>query len=418
MRQEIIPKIQPVEKSNEFVGIKIEEGVPVIYVPQIFRKSSDVNTLKKDLLLFLKSIEISKSVEKTRLKAAPTDEHEEVWPIESYIWIIHDYIANGVYYNREKIYVNENKGKIDWKRTMRSAPVMSNGNMIYDKIVSSKMRATNDIVSQIYKICVFQSQIRFGWIYGYNISIDVEQIKSIKEMIFIILNEMKQTFDDEKKLRFSHMLHILKNIEGSNALSRNYTYGIENYYYVFENMVDSIFHGIEKKELKKYNPNGYWKIRNQEAIESSELRPDTIHIDGDKMYIIDAKMYQYGFTKLFEDLPTTSSMQKQITYGDYVKTVAGNDVHIRNSFVLPYNKELDFFKHDQNITKYLDGDLAYLGEAYVAWRNDRKEEYDTIYTFMIDLNYLLNNYAKEDKSCLFILTEKIEELVKNGSLGR
>ena len=407
--------IQPVEKYNEFVGIKIEEGVPVIYVPQTFRQSNDVSTLKKDLLLFLKSIEISKSVEKTRVKTAPIDECEEIWPIESYIWIIRDYIANGVYYNREKIYVNENRGKIDWKRTMRSAPVMSNENIIYDKIVSSKMTATNDIVSQIYKICVFQSQVRFGWIYGYNISLDVEQIKSIKEMIYIVLNEMKQTFDDEKKLRFRHMLHILKTIEGTNALSKNYTYGIENYYYVFENMVDRIFYGIEKKELKKFNPNGYWKIRNQEAVESSKLRPDTIHIDGDKMYIIDAKMYQYGYTKQFKDLPTTSSMQKQITYGDYVKSIVGKDVHIRNSFVLPYNKELALFKLDHNIVKYLDGNLAYLGEAFVAWRNDRKEDYDVIYTFMIDLNFLLNNYGKEDKSCLFTLIKEIEGLVKDKS---
>lgn len=418
MRQEIVPKIQPVAKTNDFVGIKIEDGVPVIYVPQIFRKNDNTSVLKRDLLLFLKSIGISKSVEKIKVKTALTDEHEDIWPIESYIWIIHDFIANGVYYNREKVYVKENKGKIDWKRTMRAVPVLSNGNIIYDKIVSSKMTATNDIVSQIYKICVFQSQIRFGWIYGYNIVIDVEQIKSINEMIYIISNELKQTFEDEKKLRFNHMLHILKTIEGSNALSKTYTYGIENYYYVFENMVDRIFHGISKRELKKYNPNGYWKIRNKAAEASSELRPDTIFIDGEKIYIIDAKMYQYGFSKEMEDLPSTSSMQKQITYGDYVKTVAGNSALIRNAFVLPYNKTLEVFKEDKDIPKYLDGNLAYLGEAYVAWRTDREEEYDSVYTFLIDLNYLLNNYAKEDNSCLLTLTEKIEKEIAKKSKAK
>ena len=56
MRQEIVPKIQLVAKANEFVGIKIEDGVPVIYVPQIFRKSDNPSELKRDLLLFLKSI--------------------------------------------------------------------------------------------------------------------------------------------------------------------------------------------------------------------------------------------------------------------------------------------------------------------------------------------------------------------------
>ena len=135
MRQEIVPKIQLVTKANEFVGIKIEDGVPVVYVPQVFRKSDSPTELKRDLLLFLKSIGISKSVEKSRMKTTQTGECKDIWPIESYIWIIHDYIANGVYYNREKVYVNESKGKIDWKKTMRAVPVLSNGNIIYDRIV-------------------------------------------------------------------------------------------------------------------------------------------------------------------------------------------------------------------------------------------------------------------------------------------
>ena len=47
------------------------------------------------------------------------------------------------------------------------------------------------------------------------------------------------------------------------------------------------------------------------------------------------------------DLPETQSIQKQITYGDYVfNTLDKSDnSKVRNAFILPYNKKLeDFFE--------------------------------------------------------------------------
>ncbi len=410
MKKIILPKIQKVQKATDFVGIKIENGEPCIYLPQMFRINNNLLQCKKDLVLFLKSIELAKTFIGNEIKYSISNHESDIWPIESYLWIIHDYLNNGTYFNREKKYVNDGKGKIDWKRTMRKVPIISNNNFIYDEIISSRIDATNDIISQIYLLCVYQSQFRFGWLYGYEFGINVNQIKSIKEMIHITSFELQNTFDDEKRLRFNHMLNILQNIEGNNALSKSCTYGIDNYYYVFETMVDKIFDGISKEELKKYNPLGFWKIKNEDPKISSELRPDTIHIEDDKMYIIDAKMYQYGYTKEISDLPTTSSMQKQITYGDYVKSKTLPGTKIRNVFVLPYDKELDIFSEDDDIEKYVDGNLAYLGIAYVSWRRN-DEDYDYIYTFLIDLVYLIRNYSNKSSECILSLINKIESII-------
>lgn len=49
------PIIKKVDKSNEFVGMRIEDGEINIYVPQVFRKETNY---KRDLLLFLKSISL------------------------------------------------------------------------------------------------------------------------------------------------------------------------------------------------------------------------------------------------------------------------------------------------------------------------------------------------------------------------
>lgn len=328
------PKINPVTKSNDFVGIRIEDGEINIYVPQVFRKESNY---KRDLLLFLKSISLAKTLEKEKLDKG-SNNLNSVWPINSYLWIIKDYLENGFYYNREKVYSNSYSGKIEWKKTMKQIPIYSDGNIIYDKLVTSKMAASNDLIAQIYKLCLKQSIEKIGWVYNYNLKVDVQQIVSTSEMVATVRKEISNTFDDIKRMRFNHMLKILKTTEGNKTVSNEYTYGIENYYYVFETMVDKLFDGIKESEKKKYNPNGYWQLNNQKPGLASSLRPDTILKRDGATYILDAKMYQYGVTQDVRDLPETQSIQKQITYGDYAYHNL-NEKKVRNAFILPYNKK-------------------------------------------------------------------------------
>lgn len=416
--KKIEPEIIAVDKANDFVGIKIDKDKLKIYVPQVFRKYKNDDQkydrkTYKDLLLFLKSINIAKTIDHKNIKDSNYLQGE-MWPIESYLWMIQDYIENGYYYNREKIYTNDKNGKIDWKRTMRSVPIYSDGNIIYDKLVTSKMSANNDIIAQIYKICLYQSVNRIGWAFNYNIYIDVIQVKSNKEMIHIIQKELYSTFDDIKRLRFKHMLKILMGIESDNALSKKTTYGITNYYYVFEKMIDLLFQGIKGRDKERYYPSGYWLLNNQKEQISSNLRPDTIYKRKlkNETFIIDAKMYQYGYTKKIEDLPKTSSMQKQITYGDFVNNYVDPKSNIRNVFILPFNKEL--FINDKNIEFNSDGNMAYIGMAYVNYRNSGEHKpYDYIYTFLIDFNFLLNNYKTDDIKYIEETCMKINEIIKN-----
>ena len=186
------PKINPVTKSNDFVGIRIEDGEINIYVPQVFRKEQNY---KRDLLLFLKSISLIGKPDKEKLNKG-SNNLDNVWPINSYLWIIKDYLDNGFYYNREKVYSNSYSGKIEWKKTMKQIPIYSDGNVIYDKLVTSKMMASNDLIAQIYKLCLKQSVDKIGWVYNYNLKVDVQQIVSTSEMISVVRKELNNTFDD------------------------------------------------------------------------------------------------------------------------------------------------------------------------------------------------------------------------------
>lgn len=395
------PKIKFVEKSTDFVGIKLNKDEIEIYVPQVFRKEENY---KRDLLLFLSSISLAKTVEPEKIKRG--NKESQIWPFDSYLWMIKDYLENGFYYNREKVYSNSYSGKIEWKKTLRNLPIYSGGNIIYDKLVTSRMSASNDMIAQIYKLCLKQSINRIGWLYNYNLYVDVQQLVSVTEMISIVRKELLNTFDDIKRIRFNHMLKILKNVDGDNVISSSSTYGIENYYYVFETMVDMLFDGI-KNDKKKYNPNGYWKLNNQKEKVASSLRPDTILKRNDATYILDAKMYQYGVTHNTNDLPETQSIQKQITYGDFVYNNIG-DKNVRNAFILPYNKELKEFKNDEDVLKYNSGDLAYFGYSRVDWR-EKFKDYDYVYAYGIDFNYLLRNYKKVDTDMVNSLCTSIEK---------
>lgn len=387
--------INYVEKANDFVGIKIKNNKVQLYVPQMFRIDQSYT---KDVFIFLKSLSLSSAIKKENIKKGK-DLTKEIWPFDSYLWIIKDFIENGFYYNREKVY-SSNCGKIEWKKTMKNIPIYSDENLIYDKLITSKMSATNDIIAQIYKLCLKQSIDKIGWLFNYNVQIDIQQIISKKEMIYKIKQEFINTNDDIRKIRFKHMLKILTNTEGQNMISSFYSYGIENYYYVYERMIDIYFKGIKGKEKEKYNPNGYWQLNNRELYKASSLRPDTILKNNGKTFIIDAKMYQYGATHNIEDLPNAQSMQKQITYGDYVFNVL-NEKDIKNIFILPYNKELPEFKEDNNIFYFNNSNFAYIGYAFVDWRNLKSiNDYDYIHTFLIDFNYLLENYNNSDNNSI------------------
>lgn len=399
-----------VEKANDFIGFNIDKNGVTVYAPQSFRKE---DKYKSDLIALLKSISLAKTKEIEKNKKGP-DKSNNIWPVESYLWIVRDYLENGFYYNREKTYSNSNSGKIDWKKTLKQVPIFSNGNIIYDKLVTSKMAASNDLVAEIYKLCLKHSVSKIGWLYNFDFNIEAQQFVSISEMVSIIKKEIDNTFDDVKRMRFNHMLKIINSSEGSRVDSNIFTYGIENYYYVFETMIDMLFDGLEEKKKKKYNPNGYWQLNNQEETKASSLRPDTILKREGKTYIIDSKMYQFGATHKIEDLPETQSLQKQITYGDYVSKI-DNTSEIRNAFILPYDKRKEF-NDNVSIIKYHDGDLAYIGEAHVDWRKEEsKTDYDRIYAYLIDFNYLLRNYKRADYDLIKKLCDSIEDKIESNN---
>ena len=157
-------------------------------------------------------------------------------------------------------------------------------------------------------------------------------------------------------------------------------------------MVDYIFSNID--DITKYNPNAKWYLKKNafEPKDASALRPDTILLDtkqnGEKVaYVLDAKFYRFGTTGKESDLPTTTSIQKQITYGDNIICNLQEKENIKqvyNAFVMPYNKHNNIFDYKEN--------LEYVGYSEANWRND-KLSHTRICAFLLDTKHLISTWS-------------------------
>ena len=145
------------------------------------------------------------------------------------------------------------------------------------------------------------------------------------------------------------------------------------------------------------------------------MRPDAIYKDNinNKLYILDAKYYKFGITKKRSDLPHTDSIQKQITYGDHIKTNSEkyNNIDpnsIYNAFILPYDKydiENENYKLKENI--------EYCGFAESDWKeHNLQNNYEKIALILVDFKYLLDCYYKKEKIEIDNLINKIEKINK------
>lgn len=421
--------IHPVSgKANDsFVGFKLNGGYIDFYYPESFDLDKNSEDFKSDLISIIKSISLAKSYSKqnsTQYKDKVNDLNSYSY-LASQLWIIRDYVNNGVYINTEKAYRSSLEGRVNWKRTMKMTPYVSNGNIVFKDVVSEIQSHQENILVEAHKYCINKSINSIGWLFGYfkvpfKLPRFNEQIK--QRYIQAINKEIKNTFNDQKQMLLAKMLDVISGLNSIDYLDK-YSYGVDKYHYVFERMVDHVFGNV--KDLSKFFPKGQWGLLKNDGKEfdSSNLRPDTIIVKEDnaeKMaFILDSKYYRFGYTSDDNDLPETTSIQKQITYGDYIKrnVTLGSDgksenfSHVYNAFLLPYNKNKNgVFKSNK--------DIQYIGYAKSTWK-DNTQGHEFIYTFLIDLKHLVKMWDKgNNETDVNYLIDEIMKVSKKGTFSQ
>lgn len=416
------------EDNNAFVGVRISNDSIEFHYPESYDLSGfdDVSTIKnlkefrRDMIDILHTISLAKTRSSSIQKTADGISSTKNFAFMSYLWVIRDYITNGMYRNAEKVYKNNAKGKVNWKKTLSTRPIISNGNVIYNNLVVEKNNECDTIITDAHRLCVYDSVRKVGWLFGINekaFYVPTPTNNLLKKYINTIKDEMKRTFDDAKKMRLRHMLKVLSGIDDSKKVAE-IVYGVDKYNYIYERMIDAIFSNIV--DIKKYNPNASWYITKGnstfEKKDASSLRPDTLRIEPypktylfddttKTAYVLDAKFYRFGTTGNRDDLPETTSVQKQITYATHIKTNIRKEEkieHIHNAFVLPYNKNNNVFGFDNN--------LEYIGFSKANWVDQPNDS--VVHAFLIDTKHLISSWSQGNcKDDINKLISDIEEYV-------
>lgn len=146
--------------------------------------------------------------------------------------------------------------------------------------------------------------------------------------------------------------------------------------------------------------------------ENKAIEPDTIMKYEKDVYVLDAKYYKYGITKNPQHLPESSSINKQISYGEYIKThekfedQRNQGMNVYNAFLMPYDSTHK--PYDVEKSKYYT-----IGEGIADWK-DNLEDYHRVQGILVDVKHLMSNSIKPNYKEIEELSNQIlESLNKN-----
>ena len=407
------------DDGDRFVGIKYKDSDIHVYFPLGYKLSDNDNEVRKDIIRLLNILHKFDKKERV-IPIKKYDKPQSVFPLNAYLEVIRYYMENGYYIETEPVYKTRDRGKINWPKTIKNQKptLQKNSKGLYipvytDFTVRESNPNDNKEITYINQLCVYESFEKLGWIFtsymppkpaGYKeTKRNEEEYKEnkgkldnrsqTKRFLIILQKKLSNTNNDKKKILFQSMIDMLKYMEFNSDIN-NFFFGTETFENIWERLIDKAF-GIEDKN--KYFPKTEWHLLYGKDHNFKPLEPDTIMIYEDKIYVIDAKYYRYGKTGNPDHLPSTSSINKQITYGEYVKEKKGKDPF--NAFLMPYNMHENPFE--------LNGEFATIGEAISKWKSGNNK-YEHIQGILVDTRFLMHNYENK-KSNIIKLAKSIED---------
>lgn len=388
-------------EADTFVGIKNENGSFSIHFPLGFHISENDKELRRDILLLLSALSLTIDKKYSSIMRDAVVKNASGFPVQAYLYIISDYYNRGYYKEREVQYQVNSRGKINWGRTIKTQkPMIQDLDAFYLKFVTRKNPVNeNELITLIHEFCVYESFCKLGWLFTAALP-QKPRIKYNKRLFKQVLSEkLIHTFNDKNKELFSNMIAIVDALQDTDS-PQMFEYGIDPFDHAWETMIDQVF-GISGKE--QYYPNTTWSIGGS-ASDNADLRPDSIMIWNGNVFVLDAKNYKFGYTKRSSDLPRSTDINKQITYGEFIaeekkfRAIHGDSFRTYNAFLMPYDKA------SWRVTT----DLLRVGEATGSWKTG-KNYYERVQGVLVDVKYLMSQVVHQTGNPVSDLAQCIED---------
>ena len=397
-------KVATNHDDSRFVGIHGDTDGIFVYFPLGYQLSEKDSEIRKDILHLFEIInEFKEEKEGSIAKRNKNETNNVEFPLNAYMEIIYFFLKNGFYKETDSVYRTQNKGKIHWSKTIKhQKPSLIKNNssdysLIYTKFtVRNSTPNENKEITRINQYCVYESFKKIGWLFNSYMPPKPTYKLNKKRSLSVLHDKLSNTNEDNKKRLFKSMIELINSIDEYSE--NHFHYGTNRFEHILEKMIDKMF-GIEHKD--DYYPKAKWNLRFDNNTETYPLQPDTIMEHNNKIFVIDSKYYKYGDTKESKDLPQVTSINKQITYAEHIKTLEiSKNKEIYNAFLLPYNKKSKKFDTEDIFVN--------VGEATGKWRGDNIHKYEHIQCILIDVRYLMENYKIRSNKNIVQLANAIE----------
>ena len=388
-----------------FVGLKCDGDDISIHFPFGFDISHDEKELRSDILLLLDTIRSTTSRKESEYVQGIKSYEQVSFPVQAYLEVIFDFYKRGYYKEIEVLYNVAKRGKINWNRTIKTQKAyIQDGNAYYLDFVTKNNSLQNDqMITLIHEYCVYESFDKIGWLFT-NSMPQKPRIKfNYKMFKGILMDKIAATFNDNNKMLFRNLLAII-DYTGAGFSTRKFQYGTYRFEYVWESLVDKVY-GISGKE--EFFPKTYWNI-DKNVVPNACLEPDTIMLCNNDVYVLDAKYYKYGATKRAVDLPESTSINKQITYGEYIdeqksfRQKYGDNMKVYNAFLMPFNSQSDKWMTEDKVIR--------IGQAYGDWKTNLKS-YEKEQGIVVEIKYLMKLSTRQNEEEIRVLADKISKYV-------
>lgn len=397
------------EEGDRFVGVKADTEDAVVYFPVGYQLPDDEIDLKRDVLHLFQVLAEFTDVSDKVLAMKKFEAPQSVdFPINAYLEIINNYMENGYYMENDPVFKTSDRGNIDWVRTIQRQPALIQANLtpIYTQYtVRQSAPNENKEITRIHTHCVYESFDKLGWLFTPYMPPKPVGAMDAKRFIAILNDKLGDTNLDKDKRLFRAMLDLLKYIDEKTS-ERQFYFGTDYFEGVWERLIDRVF-GIKNKQ--DYFPRTRWLLSYGKYKEKYPLEPDSIMIYDGKIYVLDAKYYRYGITGNPNHLPDSSSINKQITYAEYIYSQRQvPDGSLFNAFLMPYNAAKNFFG--------IQSVFGNIGVAVGDWKSNT-HNYEKIQGILVDTRYLMYHYTGNPKNSIIALAQSIESaLATNNGL--
>lgn len=335
----------------QFVGILIVKDKVMFCMPK-YAKNSDKKTIVKQLLSLFGEYGKREKLDEDELESIGSIDSNNTYNMLSVlIFLLNDYLENGLYSNEKNICVLNGEDEINWLKTIDELqPLINEGEPVYlECFTNFTENDEENYFRQLHRYILNESTrklnelglIEFLGFESINFEIDADTLGTPESILSRISNELNVQFVNRKQLLLKAMASFISN---EKMESDNFTinfYGTRRFHVVWEKTCGYILDN-KYDTVKKLIAQPRWTTLNGKVHKAATLIPDIISITKDSFIISDAKYYSIKLTNdKLEGNPGVEDVTKQYLYqlafDEYIK-IKGFVV-IKNMLLFPSDLE-------------------------------------------------------------------------------